>query len=88
MKTLIPAAVRCFPHLMIQIASANVRPMRCFGCSRDCYFQAATWILHFGFTVAPILAGLDEFLHPSPRLASISAPALAGRMVAVPVGQS
>ena len=23
----------------------------------------AYWILHFGFTVAPILAGLDKFLH-------------------------
>ena len=23
----------------------------------------AYWILHFGFTVAPILAGLDKFFH-------------------------
>ena len=41
-------------------------------------------ILHFGFTVAPILAGLDKFFHPSPRLASISAPAHA--QVVVPAG--
>ena len=33
----------------------------------------------FGFTVAPILAGLDEFFQPSPRLASISALPMTGR---------
>ena len=60
------------------------------GCQHCYQFAGSSTyrILHFGFTVAPILAGLDKFFHPSPQLAPTSAPAHGRAQVVVPAGRS